>query len=78
MHGGWAVGLGVGSRPGLIKADGDTVPLSHSPHWHNLLNYTSSVDKPSFQKSSQEKALAVNILINQIEREVVTAPFPEM
>ena len=34
----------------------------------NLLNYGSSVDKPSFRKGSQEQALAANALIRSREK----------
>ena len=52
--------MGVGSRPDGIKADGDRVCLAHSPRLHTFTpsrSYTSSVDKPSLQKVSQENAL---------------------
>lgn len=66
-------GQGGGEQAGLIKAAGGMSRFSTRPH---LLNYMSSADKPSLQKGSPEKALAVNALIRLSEK-LFQAPFPE-
>lgn len=64
----WAGGGEQAER--MIEVAGDIVRLLHPPPLAhlNLLNYMSSAGKPSLQKGSQEKALAVNALIRLSEK----------